>query len=108
MRIATFSLLLADMQRAIHTVRSRAKEWGVDTAKIGVMGFSAGGKVAALSAMRFDIGNAEATDPIDRLNCRPAFQALIYPGSTGRYEVAPNTPPAFLAAGSVHLDRAVS
>jgi acetyl esterase/lipase len=90
---------LADIQRAIRLVRSRATEWGIDTAKIGVMGFSAGGEVAALSAMRFDNGNAGATDPIDRLNCRPAFQALIYPGGTGRYEVVPNAPPVFLVAG---------
>lgn len=90
---------LADIQRAIRLVRSRANEWGVDTARIGVMGFSAGGEVAALSAMRFDAGNANAPDPIDRLNSRPAFQALIYPGNSSRYEVAGNAPPAFLVAG---------
>src|SRR3954468_2334064 len=45
---------LADMQRAIKMVRKRAREWNIDTAKIGVMGFSAGGEVAALSAMNFD------------------------------------------------------
>jgi acetyl esterase/lipase len=90
---------LADIQRAIRLVRSRAKEWGVDTAKIGVMGFSAGGEVAALAAMRFDYGNAGATDPIDRLSSRPAFQALIYPGNSGRFEVAANAPPVFLVGG---------
>jgi acetyl esterase/lipase len=90
---------LADIQRAIRLVRSRAAEWGIDTARIGVMGFSAGGEVAALSAMRFDNGNAGAADPIDRLNARPAFQALIYPGGTGRYEVVSNAPPVFLVAG---------
>jgi acetyl esterase/lipase len=90
---------LADMQRAIRLVRSRAKEWSVDTAKIGVMGFSAGGEVAALAAMRFDYGNAGATDPVDRLSSRPAFQALIYPGNSGRFEVATNAPPVFLVGG---------
>ena len=90
---------LADIQRAIRLVRSRAKEWGIDTAKIGVMGFSAGGEVAALSAMRFDNGNTGAADPIDRIHSRPAFQALIYPGGTGRYEVVQNAPPVFLVAG---------
>jgi acetyl esterase/lipase len=90
---------LADIQRAIRLVRSRATEWGIDTARIGVMGFSAGGEVAALSAMRFNNGIADAKDPIDRLNCRPAFQALIYPGNSGRYEVVPNIPPVFLVAG---------
>ncbi|MEI9945347.1 MAG: alpha/beta hydrolase [Chitinophagaceae bacterium] len=90
---------LADIQRAIRLVRSRAKEWGVDTAKIGVMGFSAGGEVAALAAMRFDYGNNSATDAIDRESSRPAFQALIYPGSSDRFEVATNAPPAFLVGG---------
>ena len=95
---------LADIQRAIRLIRSRAKEWAIDTARIGVMGFSAGGEVAALSAMRFDYGNAAATDAIDRESSRPAFQALIYPGNSGRYEVAANAPPVFLVAG--YNDRA--
>jgi acetyl esterase/lipase len=90
---------LADIQRAIRLVRSRAKEWGIDTARIGVMGFSAGGEVAALSAMRFDDGKENAADPVDRQSSRPAFQALIYPGNPGRFEVAKNTPPLFLAGG---------
>ena len=90
---------LADIQRAVRVVRSRAKEWNIDTSKIGVMGFSAGGEVAALAAMRFDYGKEDATDPIDRLSSRPAFQALIYPGNSGRYEVANNAPPVFLVGG---------
>jgi endo-1,4-beta-xylanase len=90
---------LADIQRAIRLVRSRAKEWGVDTARIGVMGFSAGGEVAALAAMRFDSGKEDAADPIDKLSSRPAFQALIYPGNSGRFEVANNAPPVFLVGG---------
>ena len=90
---------LADIQRAIRLVRSRAKEWGVDTARIGVMGFSAGGEVAALAAMRFDKGNAAATDEIDRMSSRPAFQALIYPGGSARFEVVNNAPPVFLVGG---------
>ena len=95
---------LADIQRAIRLVRSRAKEWGVDTAKIGVMGFSAGGEVAALAAMRFDNGNANAIDVIDREISRPAFQALIYPGNSSRFEVIPNAPPLFILGG--YNDRA--
>lgn len=90
---------LADIQRAIRLVRSRAKEWGIDTARIGVMGFSAGGEVAALSAMRFDYGNADASDAIDRQSSRPAFQALIYPGGSNRFEVVTNAPPVFLVGG---------
>jgi acetyl esterase/lipase len=90
---------LADMQRAIRLVRSRAKEWNIDTARIGVMGFSAGGEVAALAAMRFDHGNENAKDPIDRESSRPSFQALIYPGNSGRFEAAQNAPPVFLVGG---------
>ena len=95
---------VADMQRAIRLVRSRAKEWGIDTARIGVMGFSAGGEVAALSAMRFDVGNAGATDMVDRQSSRPAFQALIYPGNSNRFEVVNNAPPVFIVGG--YNDRA--
>jgi len=91
---------LADVQRAIRLVRNHSKEWSVDTAKIGVMGFSAGGELAALAAMRFDYGNANAADPIDRESSRPAFQALIYPGNWSRFEVVANAPPVFLLAGS--------
>jgi len=90
---------LADMQRAIRLVRSRAGEWGIDTARIGVMGFSAGGEVAALSAMRFDGGSNGAADVIDRQSSRPAFQALIYPGGSARFEVAQHAPPVFLVGG---------
>ena len=91
---------LADVQRAIRFVRSHAKEWGVDTARIGVMGFSAGGELAALAAMRFDYGVSNAVDPINRESSRPAFQALIYPGNPQRFEVALNAPPVFLVAGN--------
>lgn len=90
---------LADIQRAIRLVRSRAKEWNIDTTRIGVMGFSAGGELAALAAMRFDYGNANAIDIIDRESSRPAFQALIYPGNSGRFEAVRNAPPVFLVGG---------
>jgi len=90
---------LSDIQRAIRLVHSRAKEWNIDTSKIGVMGFSAGGEIAALSAMRFDKGDLSAKDKIDRENCRPAFQALIYPGNSLRFEVVANAPPVFLVGG---------
>jgi acetyl esterase/lipase len=90
---------LADIQRAIRLVRSRAAEWKIDTAKIGVMGFSAGGELAALAAMRFDYGNPEATDLIEKQSSRPAFQALIYPGSSSRFQPVPNVPPLFILGG---------
>jgi endo-1,4-beta-xylanase len=94
---------LADTQRAIRTVRSRASEWNVNPNAIGVMGFSAGGELAALAAMRMDGGIEGATDPIDQQSAKPNFQALIYPGQSGKIQPTKNSPPAFLAAGS--LDR---
>ena len=61
------------------------------------MGFSAGGEVAALAAKKYDDGQPDAADPIDRVSSKPAFQALIYPGKS--YLIVPdkNSPPAFLA-----------
>jgi len=62
---------LADAARAVRTVRSRAAEWGVDPARIGFMGFSAGGELAALIETRFDSGSADAVDPVERASSRP-------------------------------------
>lgn len=90
---------LADMQRAIRLVKSKAGEWKIDTARVGVMGFSAGGEVAALSAMRFTDVNPHAPDNIDKQSSRPAFQALIYPGNSSRFTVSKNSPPLFIACG---------
>lgn len=95
---------LADIKRAIRLVKSRAKEWNIDTAKLGVMGFSAGGELAGLSAMRFDAGNSNSNDPIERFNSRPAFQGLIYPGGITRLEPVNNAPPLFILGG--YNDRA--
>jgi endo-1,4-beta-xylanase len=89
---------LADMQRAIRTVRSRAAEWGVDPARVGVMGFSAGGEVAALAAMHYEPA-ASPADDIDRQDARPSFQALIYPGLPRDMKPTKDMPPAFLACG---------
>jgi acetyl esterase/lipase len=90
---------LADMQRAIRVVRSRAAEWGVDPAKVGAAGFSAGGELAELVALRNDPGNTTATDPIERSSSRPDFQALIYPGKSQLIQPVADSPPAFMAAG---------
>jgi acetyl esterase/lipase len=90
---------LADMQRAIRTVRSRAAEWGVDPAKIGAAGFSAGGELAALASLRSDVGTPAAADPIERVSSRPDFQVLIYPGKSHLIQPVAGNPPAFLAAG---------
>jgi endo-1,4-beta-xylanase len=90
---------LADTQRAIRLVRSRAREWNVDPERVGVMGFSAGGELAALAGMRFDSGNPDASDPVDKESCKPDFQALIYPGRSGDIRPASGAPPAFLLCG---------
>ncbi|HXT39433.1 MAG TPA: alpha/beta hydrolase [Candidatus Angelobacter sp.] len=88
---------LADTQRALRLVRSRAQEWGVDPARLGVMGFSAGGELAALASMKFDNGVENATDEVDHHSSRPAFQALIYPGSSRKIDPVKESPPVFLA-----------
>jgi len=70
---------LRDAQRAIRTVRARAKEWGLNADRVGIMGFSAGGHLASTSATHFDGGQADAKDPLDRLSPRPDFAILVYP-----------------------------
>lgn len=88
---------LDDAKRAVRLVRSRAAEWGVEPAKVGIMGFSAGGEVAALAGTRFDSGSAGADDPVDRLSSRPSFVALIYPGIRPEtLSVTKDTPPTFM------------
>ncbi|MGA2272288.1 MAG: alpha/beta hydrolase [Bryobacteraceae bacterium] len=88
---------LPDAARAMRTVRSRAAEWGVDPARIGIMGFSAGGEVAALMETRFDAGNANAADPIDQASSRPDFAVVVYPGyRPGTITVPKDAPPTFL------------
>jgi len=70
---------LGDIQRAIRTVRARAEEWHVNPSRIGVMGFSAGGHLAAAASTQFDGGNVTAADPIERVSSRPDFAVLGYP-----------------------------
>jgi acetyl esterase/lipase len=90
---------MADTRRAIRLVRSRAGDWHLKTDRIGILGFSAGGELAAYAAMKNDPGTKAAADPIERQSCRPDFQALIYPGSSGSFTVEAGMPPVFLAAG---------
>ena len=94
---------LADTQRAIRIVRSRASEWRVKPDRIGVLGFSAGGALAALADIRFDRGKADSTDPIDRESCRPDFVGLVYPGWNRSMDItAPkDAAPAFLTSAGL-------
>lgn len=91
---------MADTRRAIRIVRSRAAEWKINPARIGVLGFSAGGELAALAAMHSDAGQPASADAIDRASSRPDYQALIYPGSSNRFTVEAGMPPAFIALGA--------
>ena len=83
---------MQDVQRAIRIVRSRAAEWQLDPTRIGVLGFSAGGHLAATAATHFDAGVETAANPIDRASSRPDFAILAYPVITMR--------PPFAHAGS--------
>lgn len=90
---------LPDVQRAIRTVRSHASEWNVASDRIGVIGFSAGGELAALAGTRFDDGKKNSQDPIDRESSKPAFVGLIYPAIPQDMPLSGETPPMFLLCG---------
>jgi acetyl esterase/lipase len=70
---------LGDAQRAIRLVRGHASEYGVAPDRLGVMGFSAGGHLAATTGTHFDNGNAADPDPMQRASSRPDFLILGYP-----------------------------
>lgn len=84
-------------------VRAHAKEWGVDPKRVGIMGFSAGGEQAAWVTLRFDSGNAQASDPIERESCRPDFSVLVYAGwlRMDISDVPKNAPPTFLTSAGI-------
>jgi acetyl esterase/lipase len=86
-----------DIRRAMRTVRARAAEWNLNPGRIGVMGWSAGGEVAALVAYPPVAGNPKSADPIERVTARPDFQILIYPGPLGiPAKIPADAPPLFL------------
>jgi endo-1,4-beta-xylanase len=90
---------MADTRRALRLIRSRAAEWGVKKDRLGVMGFSAGGELAAFAAMKNDPGRLDAPDAVERESSRPDFQALIYPGTSGLFSATKGMPPLFIACG---------
>jgi acetyl esterase/lipase len=70
---------LLDARRAVQTVRARAADYHIDPSRIVVIGFSAGGHLAALSGTQFVPGKPDAADPIERVSSRPDFLVLGYP-----------------------------
>ena len=89
--------VLQDGQRAIRMVRHRAKEFGIDPDKVGMLGFSAGGEVVSITCYKPGAGDPDAPDPVDRLGAKPNFQMLVYPGPVGIPSKLPaDTPPAFM------------
>lgn len=74
-----YNLPLADAQRVVRMVRAYAKECGVDTGKVAIMGFSAGGHLASSLATHFDNGNKQSHDRIEHYSCRPDLCILCYP-----------------------------
>jgi acetyl esterase/lipase len=96
---------LKDAQRAVSLVRSKAREWGIDPERIGMVGFSAGGHLAGATATHFDQRAYEAIDDIDKVSSRPNFAVMVYPGylkAQDKDELAPHmripagTPPIML------------
>jgi len=70
---------LLDAQRAIRLTRANAEAWRIESPRIGILGFSAGGHVASTALTHFNVGIPTSADPIERLNCRPDFGWLVYP-----------------------------
>jgi acetyl esterase/lipase len=90
---------VGDILRAIRIVRGRAAEWGIDSGRIGVMGFSAGGELAAFAASRYENPPVTVGDAIDKQSSRPDFQVLVYPSYPDKYPVTKLSPPAFICGG---------
>ncbi|WP_353072661.1 alpha/beta hydrolase [Tunturiibacter gelidoferens] len=111
---------LEDAQRAVGMVRARAGEWKVDPKKIGVLGFSAGGHLAAAVSTHYETRLYAKVDSADELSCRPDFAVVVYPGEMADAEngmkfsadipVTRDTPPTFLVQAeddTVHVENAV-
>lgn len=90
---------VGDMQRALRLVRSKSSEWNISPDKIGVMGFSAGGEVAAITDMTSNSIFTNPNDLIDKMSSKPNFQALIYSGRSERINPNTRSSPVFIVAG---------
>src|SRR5262249_43427702 len=99
--------MLQDAQRAISLVRSRHTELGIDPAKVGMLGFSAGGHLTACTALA-EKRMYENVDKADELSCTPNFAILVYPAYLvekdgtlkAEYKVKKDSPPMFFAHSS--------
>ncbi len=90
-----------DALRAIRLVRSNAAKWNINSNRIGMLGFSAGGEVVSAVAYENGDGDPNAKDPVDRLNGKPDFQILVYPGPLFIPDsVNSNAPPLFMVAAN--------
>jgi acetyl esterase/lipase len=93
---------LADAQRAIRIVRSRASEWHIDPHRVGIQGYSAGANLCLNLAGQFDDGDAQATDEIERLSSRPDFCVLMSPWpnklTIADFPLNRNSPPTWVAS----------
>jgi acetyl esterase/lipase len=104
---------LEDAQRAMGMVRARAAEWGIDPKRIGVLGFSAGGHLAAALSNGYEKRTYPPVDESDAVSCRPDFALLIYPAYLvdGGLNVTANTPPTFLVQtedDGVHVENSLT
>jgi acetyl esterase/lipase len=100
---------LMDAQRALSIVRSKASDWGLDSKRIGILGFSAGGHLGAWASTNYDKRSYEPVDDADKVDIRPDFAVLIYPGGVterGTTNLKPEiritseTPQTFLAVAN--------
>ncbi len=105
--LAKHTAALQDAQRALGMIRSRAKEFGIDPKRLGILGFSAGGHLAATASNTYETRTYPMVDAADKASCRPDFTVLIYPAYLTSDEdlttlapeikVTPQTPSAFIA-----------
>jgi endo-1,4-beta-xylanase len=92
---------IADGERAIRLVRAHAREWNLDPARIGYVGFSAGANMGRSVVAASDSGDAEAADPIERVSSRPDYLVLVYgPGRATPGESLKDFPPTFLLSAA--------
>jgi len=108
---------LEDAQRALGMVRAHADQWGIDSNRVGVLGFSAGAHLAAALSTHFDQRLYDPVDAADQLSCRPDFSVIVYPGylAISEQNFAPNpeihvtgkSPPSFIVQAEddpVHVE----